>query len=109
LRHSCFELHPSNQCCTLFPYTTLFRSPKVFELSVVRPNLSYEVAYEEAKTPRLTRYFNRNPQTGIIYCSARKRTVELAHELEQRDRKSTGLNSSHVKISYAVFCLRKKT
>src|SRR5690606_37960654 len=84
-------------------------APKVFELSVVRPNLSYEVAYEEAKTPRLTRYFNRNPQTGIIYCSARKRTVELAHELEQRDRKSTGLNSSHVKISYAVFCLRKKT
>lgn len=60
------------------------RAPKVFELSVVRPNLSYEVAYEEAKTPRLTRYFNRNPQTGIIYCSARKRTVELAHELEQR-------------------------
>src|SRR5690606_41828598 len=28
---------------------------------------------------------------------------------EQRDRKSTRLNSSHVKISYAVFCLKKKT
>src|SRR5690606_42147285 len=30
-------------------------------------------------------------------------------ELEIRDRKSTRLNSSHVKISYAVFCLKKKT
>src|SRR5690606_41591185 len=31
-----------------------------------------------------------------------------ALELQQRDRKSTRLNSSHVKISYAVFCLKKK-
>src|SRR5690349_23811086 len=30
-------------------------------------------------------------------------------DLEQRDRKSTRLNSSHVEISYAVFCLKKKT
>src|SRR5436309_14583459 len=30
-------------------------------------------------------------------------------KLVQRDRKSTRLNSSHVKISYAVFCLKKKT
>src|SRR5690606_40704525 len=32
----------------------------------------------------------------------------LAYELQKRDRKSTRLNSSHVKISYAVFCLKKK-
>src|SRR5690349_22698314 len=31
-----------------------------------------------------------------------------AHELSERDRKSTRLNSSHVEISYAVFCLKKK-
>src|SRR5690606_40457053 len=36
--------------------------------------------------------------------------VEHAHRgAEQKDRKSTRLNSSHVKISYAVFCLKKKT
>src|SRR5437879_11448071 len=35
--------------------------------------------------------------------------VVLAHLLEVRDRKSTRLNSSHRCISYAVFCLKKKT
>src|SRR5690606_17417504 len=35
--------------------------------------------------------------------------IELYIELPARDRKSTRLNSSHVKISYAVFCLKKKT
>src|SRR5690606_40485938 len=34
--------------------------------------------------------------------------VQLAGDAEARDRKSTRLNSSHVKISYAVFCLKKK-
>src|SRR5690554_6994677 len=33
---------------------------------------------------------------------------EALHELQARDRKSTRLNSSHVRISYAVFCLKKK-
>src|SRR5690606_10672448 len=35
--------------------------------------------------------------------------IACAETLEKRDRKSTRLNSSHVKISYAVFCLKKKT
>src|SRR5690606_40324808 len=41
----------------------------------------------------------------------RERRRTYARELEQarKDRKSTRLNSSHVKISYAVFCLKKKT
>src|SRR5690606_731903 len=38
----------------------------------------------------------------------REHTFRLARELETADRKSTRLNSSHVKISYAVFCLKKK-
>src|SRR5690606_39714274 len=51
-----------------------------------------------------------DPQAGV------QTTLELAHERVQRvdgavqvdrDRKSTRLNSSHVKISYAVFCLKK--
>src|SRR3712207_8744367 len=36
-------------------------------------------------------------------------TRERARYIEQRDRKSTRLNSSHANISYAVFCLKKKT
>src|SRR5438874_5808149 len=68
---------------TLFPYTTLFRSART------------------ARTGRRT---------------AAAHTVEDALYLaagivvsETGDRKSTRLNSSHVEISYAVFCLKKKT
>src|SRR5690606_10360728 len=39
---------------------------------------------------------------------AQQHGVELARDLDVVDRKSTRLNSSHVKISYAVFCLKKK-
>src|SRR5690606_41741132 len=38
----------------------------------------------------------------------RQQAVDLGHVLSEQDRKSTRLNSSHVKISYAVFCLKKK-
>lgn len=57
--------------------------PKVFERSVVRHNLSYEVEYQEAKSPRLADLFAARPGTGIIYCGTRRRTVVLAHELSQ--------------------------
>src|SRR6266540_6832385 len=63
---------------TLFPYTTLFRS---------RPR------WRRGPAPR-----SRNPRrSGRARCGARG-----------RDRKSTRLNSSHITISYAVFCLKKK-
>src|SRR5438874_8198941 len=63
---------------TLFPYTTLFRS---------------------------FGQFNERNSTAH-----RKRpTSQIASEvIESEDRKSTRLNSSHVEISYAVFCLKKK-
>src|SRR5699024_12479837 len=64
---------------TLFPYTTLFRS-RAREVSMTREVLQRGTAYR----PRSER------QEGI------------------GDRKSTRLNSSHVSISYAVFCLKKK-
>src|SRR2546430_4975966 len=63
---------------TLFPYTTLFRSPE-------RPAGTRERVWPELAAVR-----------GAT--SARART----------DRKSTRLNSSHSQISYAVFCLKKK-
>src|SRR2546426_7707602 len=67
---------------TLFPYTTLFRSPPVGALSRVHRGPS--------APPR--------PETG-----------RHIHPLRPgEDRKSTRLNSSHLVISYAVFCLKKK-
>src|SRR5690348_17515800 len=80
---------------TLFPYTTLFRSPP---------------------TPERTSYVQAHP-------GSHRRLEALARRREDRgrpreegrreghlrlDRKSTRLNSSHPSISYAVFCLKKK-
>src|SRR5699024_12819223 len=44
---------------------------------------------------------------GVLYLSTRPQTVEGMGEVYYTDRKSTRLNSSHVSISYAVFCLKK--
>src|SRR5690242_21601287 len=63
---------------TLFPYTTLFRSPQ------------------------LSGRGGRLPRTGP------PRRRRRSHRGGRRDRKSTRLNSSHMSISYAVFCLKKK-
>src|SRR5256885_7557802 len=68
---------------TLFPYTTLFRS--------VRAAVTW--THEQARL--------RKPPDG----TAKMRAVDRK-DLE--DRKSTRLNSSHLVISYAVFCLKKK-
>src|SRR3989442_11895272 len=80
---------------TLFPYTTLFRS--------LEPQNR-----------------NRGPPTvpGITLDGSRRRRDDLPNDKRDNqertrphrgpDRKSTRLNSSHVRISYAVFCLKKK-
>src|SRR3712207_8288991 len=67
---------------TLFPYTTLFRSE----------------------------------ERGLAHCLTTRDELEITDEASIRaaidhykDRKSTRLNSSHANISYAVFCLKKKT
>src|SRR5438067_8108889 len=46
---------------------------------------------------------------GAIGSAHQRRRDLIARVVSQQDRKSTRLNSSHVSISYAVFCLKKKT
>src|SRR5690606_39779559 len=82
---------------TLFPYTTLFRSTEKAYLGLTH---RYHESHSHADPARpgaehVTAYLNR---------LAAERTVSVATQ----DRKSTRLNSSHVKISYAVPCLKKK-
>src|SRR2546426_8654450 len=72
---------------TLFPYTTLFRS-----ISEGREGLTNV----QARRFRLRTYSSRNRKTSDAVTGNRE------------DRKSTRLNSSHLVISYAVFCLKKK-
>src|SRR3712207_8323488 len=83
---------------TLFPYTTLFRSPPLQQRS--------QVFLGEGSQPQ-------DPRSGEQRCRHLERRVlrrrpDEVHESLLQDRKSTRLNSSHANISYAVFCLKKK-
>src|SRR5690606_41791603 len=98
--------HPSS---TLFPYTTLFRSGVVapavvghagevrplgadaFELAGGEPVVRVQAAVQ---VPLITEL----PPAVVAFVVVGNAVL--------RDRKSTRLNSSHVKISYAVFCLK---
>src|SRR5438034_8818213 len=71
---------------TLFPYTTLFRSPAV--------------------PPSSRRTWKLPGTSHSLACAFR---AVLRGTSFDRDRKSTRLNSSHTVISYAVFCLKKKS
>src|SRR3712207_7848480 len=81
--------------CTLFPYTTLFRSGRLSERSYLR----------WSKLPQVARAIF----TRFALCIAQSAddAERLARLGSPRDRKSTRLNSRHANISYAVFCLKK--
>src|SRR5205807_10275392 len=88
---------------TLFPYTTLFRSsgkPSSFASITVASPLQPR---STSPTSRVTS-LNRLPPRLWYRMLASAREVGLV----DLDRKSTRLNSSHLVISYAVFCLNKK-
>src|SRR5256886_17178608 len=136
---------------TLFPYTTLFRSPEqrdadqpsgeqVVDRVVTdaqRPRVeeaaqSYHGAaqqgpphpvdrqlaeqvfagvHQPGEEPRPEPGYDTEPQRGEELRPRQQRVGrhrEQRPAAEQRDRKSTRLNSSHSQISYAVFCLKKK-
>src|SRR3712207_7165808 len=88
---------------TLFPYTTLFRSGLATESrgSYVTPTIAIIGAGSAVFSLGLIRDLCL---TERLHGS----TVRLMDIDEERDRKSTRLNSSHANISYAVFCLKKK-
>src|SRR3712207_8603012 len=77
---------------TLFPYTTLFRSPE--EVAALAVDLRRRDEYDSSRADSPLR-----PAADAV--------VVDSTDLD-RDRKSTRLNSSHANISYAVFCLKKK-
>src|SRR5699024_12369001 len=89
---------------TLFPYTTLFRSPQPV---ITKDNVTMQidtVVFFQITDPKPFAYGVENPIMAIENLSA----TTLRNIIGDIDRKSTRLNSSHVSISYAVFCLKKK-
>src|SRR5256885_3833777 len=93
---------------TLFPYTTLFRSPvEVTDYPPIRLEIYLASSASGEESPK-----------GVAVYAAGSLLAENFRELAgldldhgpwtDEDRKSTRLNSSHLVISYAVFCLKKK-
>src|SRR5260221_9719286 len=89
---------------TLFPYTTLFRSmlrgfvelaEDVLDLPV---RIGTSAGFAESLLEKMPQLMG--PEFATV--------TGLVLHGDRRDRKSTRLNSSHVRISYAVFCLKKK-
>src|SRR5437660_8940002 len=89
---------------TLFPYTTLFRSLKNLTADGRRARGQVLILPVHHQEPALVGGVPRGVFPGLLEVAA------CFHEARAllRDRKSTRLNSSHVAISYAVFCLKKK-
>src|SRR3989442_8866059 len=83
---------------TLFPYTTLFRSQR--QTRDRQGNQPTGHRPVEARGPLARDAAVHSPVSLLL-------ALRLGADL-LRDRKSTRLNSSHVRISYAVFCLKKK-
>src|SRR5699024_12151939 len=98
---------PSPPISTLFPYTTLFRSS--FNLL---QSFSCSLGVLKGKNYSLKSQIHSllYQLFAVLYTSqiSRKPYFPEGYCLSSQDRKSTRLNSSHVSISYAVFCLNKK-
>src|SRR3712207_7770069 len=78
---------------TLFPYTTLFRSIRqALEVTLVQDGREADLGIGVRQQLRQQQHLGRLHRMG-----------------QERDRKSTRLNSSHANISYAVICLKKNT
>src|SRR5207248_9128400 len=108
--HSTFHIHlllilPRPPTSTLFPYTTLFRSGRVAGAGVVNERLKTvgRVVLAEGVVKERFITVGRVVEAGGV---AKERSPAVGRVV---DRKSTRLNSSHRTISYAVFCLKKKT
>src|SRR3712207_8320212 len=81
---------------TLFPYTTLFRSPDAGHATLEPMTTAPDVPFDDQTRP------DGRPAPAGQWDEPDDTTGSYA------DRKSTRLNSSHANISYAVFCLKKK-
>src|SRR5699024_11574329 len=101
-----FSIHVRTLLPPLFPYTTLFRSRRRARGAHLRRHVHL------GRHLRRRRRAARDGTDLRAFCARRGREGRLrarrARPRQVEDRKSTRLNSSHVSISYAVFCLKKK-
>src|SRR5690606_39373697 len=104
-----FLLPRPSTCSPLFPYTTLFRSFSMkWNMGWMHDSLNYI-----SQDPIFRKYHHDQLTFGMMYTFTESFQLPFSHDevvhgkgsmINKIDRKSTRLNSSHVKISYAVFC-----
>src|SRR5690625_7002687 len=103
---------------TSFPYTTLFRSTKMIRhLGSSLTDVTYvfdepTIGLHPHDIQRMNALLRQLRDKGntVLVVEHKPEMIAIAdHVIDLGDRKSTRLNSSHVAISYAVFCLKKKT
>src|SRR5205814_8703149 len=105
--HSTLRLIWRHPTSTLFPYTTLFRSR--------HGKLQSLAALPRVQVVRMLAGGGWHARVSVLASHPLVRAAHpRGHDLPElrhvgTDRKSTRLNSSHLGISYAVFCLKKKT
>src|SRR5207253_5765745 len=100
---------PRSPASTLFPYTTLFRSRG--EAVALRHLVGVRLALRDDRrdgASGLRGALRPSPGPRDHHAPHGRDAAILRGPRGRRDRKSTRLNSSHVAISYAVFCLKKK-
>src|SRR5690606_41656268 len=102
-----FPSFPPPRPLPLFPYTTLFRS-RALPLVATNPANFVEPQFHPAHDAMLCIAQSAYVESEDRRVSSAEAWLKPAEAMEDADRKSTRLNSSHVKISYAVFCLKKK-
>src|SRR5256885_10573321 len=92
---------------TLFPYTTLFRSRRDDKIQQMEDEKDFLNQKKQQLQNQQTEYENdrgvRSEEMRAVEAEIKRKQNEM-----RTDRKSTRLNSSHLVISYAVFCLKKK-
>src|SRR5437764_8541391 len=95
-------MRPRRPTSTLFPYTTLFRSPGFQgDPRTMVDEINLTLHEEMVRDPNMIVFGE-----DVADCSREDNLCEVKGK--GGDRKSTRLNSSHRCISYAVFCLKKK-
>src|SRR5206468_9282294 len=92
---------------TLFPYTTLFRSPKAARGGFTLVEMMVVIVIIGILAGLVIKQLSSRAEKAKVEAT-KAMIAQVSESLNLLDRKSTRLNSSHDQISYAVFCLKKK-